>query len=82
MRGHGRIATIMSRVCNHQVMDDVWYWCLEHGTVEPEGACRIDRRLGPYATRDEAANALERTRERNQDWDHDPRWDDDPPDAG
>jgi hypothetical protein len=46
-----------------------WYYCLRHGTVEPEDGCAAKDRLGPYPTREEAARALEKVRERNKEWD-------------
>jgi hypothetical protein len=46
-----------------------WYYCLRHGTVEPDEGCPAKDRLGPYPTREEAAHALERVRERNKEWD-------------
>lgn len=64
-RGYGR------------VMDEEWYYCLEHRTVEPREGCRTTTRLGPYPTREEAANALETVQRRNQAWDNDPDWADD-----
>lgn len=46
-----------------------WYWCLVHQRVEPEeNACPGRQRLGPYATPQEAANALEHAEERNEEW--------------
>lgn len=57
--------------------DGQWYWCLTHNTVEPYGACKAADRLGPYATRDEAAGALDAVARRNEEWDNDPRFDDD-----
>ncbi len=60
-----------------------WYYCLEHHAVEPYEACRSATRLGPYATPTDAANALARVAQRNDDWEHDPRFndeDDDEPD--
>ena len=54
-----------------------WYWCLDHHAVEPYQGCREDVRLGPYSSPDEAAHALTKVAERNEDWDNDPRWDDD-----
>ena len=57
--------------------DGQWYWCLTHKTVEPYQGCREDVRLGPYATPVEASHALERVAERNEEWDTDPRWNDD-----
>lgn len=55
------------------------YWfCLRHKVVEParEG-CEDAARLGPYPTREAAAAALDTARQRNEDWDDDPRWNDD-----
>ena len=46
-----------------------WYWCLKHQAVEPYEACKAEDRLGPFATREEAAKALERVQERNDQWD-------------
>jgi len=47
-----------------------WYFCLIHQTIEPEdGPCPGKDRLGPYPTREAAANALETVRRRNQEWD-------------
>jgi hypothetical protein len=47
-----------------------WWYCLRHNTVEDHNtACAGKDLLGPYATREEAANALERVRERNKEWD-------------
>ncbi len=48
---------------------DGWYWCLKHHAVEPFEGCKAEERLGPYPTRDEAARALEKVRERNEQWD-------------
>ena len=54
-----------------------WYFCLVHNTVEAEAGCRGADRLGPYESKEQAANALETTARRNEDWDNDPRWNDD-----
>jgi hypothetical protein len=51
-----------------------WYYCLKHKTVEQGMICPARTRLGPYATEAEAARALEKTKERNEEWDNDPRW--------
>lgn len=53
-----------------------WYYCLTHKAVEPYGACKAGDRLGPYASADEAAAALDRAAERNEDWQTDPRFND------
>jgi hypothetical protein len=49
--------------------DDAWWYCLTHNTVEHGAGCPGKDRLGPYATKEEAENALELVRERNQEWD-------------
>ena len=58
-----------------------WYWCLDHQRVEPEHGCPNHRRLGPYATQEEAAGAIELARARTEEWDAQDRaeddWDDD-----
>lgn len=54
-----------------------WYYCLNHKTVEPYEACRSASRLGPYATREEAENSLDKVAERNEEWENDPDWNDD-----
>ncbi|MCX2967800.1 hypothetical protein WDH52_20855 [Streptomyces sp. TRM70308] len=52
-----------------------WYYCLKHGTVEEGPQCRALDRFGPYASREEAAHAMETARERNQEWrEEDARW--------
>jgi hypothetical protein len=57
--------------------DDGQFWfCLKHHTVEGEDGCRNQDRLGPYATADEASHALDKVAERNQEWDNDPKWND------
>ncbi|HBX81425.1 MAG: hypothetical protein WAV45_05690 [Propionibacteriaceae bacterium] len=57
--------------------DGQWYWCLDHHAVEPYDGCKSADRLGPYATKDEAANALQAVQDRNVEWDNDPRFNDD-----
>ena len=44
--------------------------------VEPKLGCRNTTRLGPFATREEAARALDTVDERNEAWDNDPRFND------
>ncbi|UGY91074.1 hypothetical protein [Streptomyces gobiensis] len=51
-----------------------WYYCLKHKTVEEGPECRALDRFGPYASREEAAHAMEIARERNREWQNDPRW--------
>jgi len=52
-----------------------WY-CIKHHQVEGEDGCPNKDRLGPYDTESEAARALEKAAERTEDWDQDPRWND------
>jgi len=61
--------------------DGQWYYCLLHKAVEPYDGCKALNRLGPYASRQEAQEALERVAERNERWDNDPRHADDDEDA-
>jgi hypothetical protein len=63
-------------------MGEEWYYCIEHRMVEPKLGCPITDRIGPFATREEAAKALEKVEERNEAWDRDPDWDDDYGDEG
>lgn len=56
--------------------DEEWFFCLNHHTVEGVDGCKAKDRLGPYATREEAAHALDKVEERNEDWDTDPAWND------
>jgi hypothetical protein len=46
-----------------------WYFCVKHQTVEPEDGCPAKDRLGPYATPEEAAHAMDKVHERNEQWD-------------
>jgi hypothetical protein len=57
-------------------MNDEYWFCLKHHTVEGEEGCANADRLGPYATAAEAERALEKVEERNEEWDNDPRWND------
>lgn len=59
------------------MVEGQWYWCLTHKAVEPYEACKSIDRLGPYATREDAAAALATVTRRNDEWEHDPRFDDD-----
>jgi hypothetical protein len=60
-----------------EALNPRWFYCLEHKAVEPEDGCRAEVRLGPYPTREEAARALEKVDQRNDQWDNDPAWNDD-----
>ncbi len=57
-------------------MAEQYYFCLEHRTVEGEDGCRSADRLGPYGSRGEAEQALEKVQQRNEEWDNDPKWKD------
>jgi hypothetical protein len=58
-------------------MSDFWF-CVKHHAVETgEGVCPSIDRLGPYPTREDAQGALEKAEQRNEDWDNDPKWNDD-----
>lgn len=50
-----------------------WWWCLTHGRVEgsgtdDEGCANMDR-LGPYASQEQAAGALDRAKARTAEQD-------------
>ena len=45
-----------------------WWYCLKHNRVEPEDGCPNSERLGPFETKEEAGNAIENARERNEEW--------------
>jgi hypothetical protein len=53
-----------------------WYYCLEHKKVEEGPECPAKNRFGPYGSREEAEHAMETARERNLEWENDPRWHD------
>lgn len=58
--------------------DEQWWYDLK--TKTPVRGPRVGKavdRLGPYATREEAEHAMERVAERNEEWEHDPKWSDD-----
>ena len=62
-------------------MDEEFWYCLNHRTVEPREGCRNADRLGPYPSAEEAGRALEKVAERNEHWDNDPDWNDPPADG-
>ena len=41
-----------------------WWFCLKHMRAEKGTDCKGEDRMGPYATEQEAANALQTARER------------------
>ena len=50
--------------------DEQWWFCTRHMRVEPaDTTCLPKDLLGPYKTREEAARALDKVRERNEAWD-------------
>ena len=57
-------------------MTERWYFCLRHHAVEGEEGCPGRDRLGPYDSETKAANALEQVQQRNEEWDNDPKWND------
>ena len=59
-----------------------YYFCLKHHAVEGAEGCSASDRLGPYPSRAEAERALEKVRERNEQWDNDPNWNDEGPGSG
>jgi hypothetical protein len=54
-----------------------FWFCLNHHAVEGAEGCAYADRLGPYTTEEEASRALEKVKERNEEWDNDPNWNDD-----
>ncbi len=58
--------------------DDQWWFDLSTKTaVQDSKAGKSADRLGPYASREAAESALAKVDERNESYDHDPRWNDD-----
>ena len=58
--------------------DDQWWFDLKtKSAVQDSKAGRSADRLGPYSSREEAERALQKVEERNEAYDHDPRWNDD-----
>ena len=56
---------------------DWWYDLQTKSAVQDQKAGKVTERLGPYATREEAERAMQKVEERNEAYDHDPRWNDD-----
>jgi hypothetical protein len=54
-----------------------WYDLKTKSAVQDQRAGKVTDRLGPYASREEAERALDKVAERNEDFDNDPRWNDD-----
>ena len=58
--------------------DGEWWFDLKtRSAVQDTKAGKIADRLGPYASREEAEQALDKVAERNEAFDNDPRWKDD-----
>lgn len=56
-------------------MPEQWWWCLKHRRVEPDLGCANTKRIGPFATVEEASHALETVHERNARYDaEDEEW--------
>lgn len=53
-----------------------WYYCLEHQRVEEGPNCPNKDRFGPYPNRTEAEHAMAIVRERDLQWENDPKWHD------
>jgi hypothetical protein len=52
-----------------------YFYCLDHARVEELDGCRPEVRLGPYPTRERAANAIALAHERTDKWDQaDEEW--------
>ena len=60
-------------------MDDkqFWYDVKTKSVVTDDNDVKAVDRLGPYATREEAENALDLVEERNKAWDEDDDWGED-----
>lgn len=48
--------------------DGKWFYCLKHKRVEHGPGCPDRDRMGPYDSENEATNALQRAKERNEEW--------------
>jgi hypothetical protein len=68
----------VGRVGRFRSMADRYYYCVKHHAVEGAEGCPAINRLGPYDSREEAERALEKVQQRNEEWDNDPNWNDDP----
>lgn len=54
-----------------------WWYCLNHNTVEDGSGCALTDRLGPYASKEDAEQALATARRRTADEDARDRADND-----
>ena len=73
---HGRFQVHSDFMNDSGLGKGAFYWCLRHNRVETgDDLCPAQYRLGPYATADDAARALETVEKRNAEWDaEDARW--------
>jgi hypothetical protein len=59
------------------VADTQWWYDLNtKSVVADDNSTKVTDRLGPYGSREEAERALQKVDERNEQWDNDPRWND------
>lgn len=56
--------------------DDQWWFCLRHQKVEQGTGCANSERMGPYATSQDAEASLRLAAERTEQWENDPKWND------
>jgi hypothetical protein len=54
-----------------EISENKFYFCTKHHAVEGPDGCGPMDRLGPYPTK-----------ERNEEWDNDPNWNDAGPGSG
>ncbi|MDN5763883.1 MAG: SPOR domain-containing protein [Microlunatus sp.] len=54
-----------------------WYDLLTKSVITDDNDTKAVNRLGPYATRDEAEQALAKIEENNRAWDEDDDWGED-----
>lgn len=60
----------------HNDDNQQWWYCLRHQASERGAGCAATDRLGPYASQEQADQALETAAQRSQSWDEDPQWND------
>lgn len=52
-----------------------WYWCLRHNEAESTKRCGAEMRMGPYPTKEAAAQYAEKAKARDEAWEEeDERW--------
>ncbi|HEY5980030.1 MAG TPA: SPOR domain-containing protein [Microlunatus sp.] len=54
-----------------------WYDLTTKSVITDDNDTKATDRLGPYATREEAENALAKVEENNKSWDSDDEWGED-----